>query len=54
MSFKVHDVVRNMRVFMWEGPEINDFWDPFEDLLKDRCLEKMEGKTELFGLAEYE
>ena len=21
---------------MWEGPEINDFWDPFEDLLKDR------------------
>ena len=50
----MHDVVRNMRVFMWEGPEVNDFWDPFEDLLKDRCLEKMEGKTELFGLAEYE
>lgn len=52
MSFKVHDVVRNVRVFMWEGPEIRDFWDPFEDLLKDRCLEKMEGKTQLFGLAE--
>ena len=30
---------------MWEGPEIRDFWDPFEDLLKDRCLEKMEGKN---------
>lgn len=47
-------MVRYMRVFLWEGPEINDFWDPFGDPLKDRCLEEMEGKTELFGLAEYE